>query len=189
MPPKKSGKLNHQKAESITVRLNPKMKYGLDLLARKHHRNLSSVVEWAINKALEHPEGGLWRDDLSDSHPVRPLLDVTWDAYPSTRLIRLAVYKPELLSFSEELLWKFIQTNNNLWIDKPWNLAEDLEKSRSNFSRQDSVWSAILAGLNFELLRTVWPDCLRYMDDEISEAELTKIINNLAPPSEPVITF
>ncbi|MBY0404184.1 MAG: hypothetical protein K2X66_09815, partial [Cyanobacteria bacterium] len=56
---KKASKGSQTKAEALTLRVNPKIKYGLELLARKQHRTLSSVMEWAIDKALKDKKDGL----------------------------------------------------------------------------------------------------------------------------------
>ena len=40
------GKLS--RSETVTVRLDPKLRYLAELAARLHRRTLSSYVEWAI---------------------------------------------------------------------------------------------------------------------------------------------
>lgn len=94
------------KAESITVRLDPKIRYGLELLARKQHRNLSSVVEWALQKAINDPEQGLIEKgkDKQEFH----LLPALWDVEESDRLYQMATMRADLLTFEEERLVKTI---------------------------------------------------------------------------------
>ena len=48
------------KSTIVTVRLDPRMRFGLNLLARKRHGTMSSVIEWALSQAIEHPENGLF---------------------------------------------------------------------------------------------------------------------------------
>lgn len=103
MAAKRVGKGNQEKTASMTVRLDPKLKYGLEILARKQYRNLSSLVEWSLNKALSDPEDGL------------PDLDKIWDVYEADRLVKLALYKPELLNFDEQKIWKLIKENGACW--------------------------------------------------------------------------
>ncbi|MDA0781240.1 MAG: hypothetical protein PQ612_00060 [Rickettsiales bacterium] len=96
--------MQQTKAESITVRLDPKIRYGLELLARKQRRNLSSVVEWALQKAIHDPVDGLY-DEKSDK---LNFLNFLWDVEESDRLYQLATCRPELLTFEEEKLVKVI---------------------------------------------------------------------------------
>lgn len=83
------------KTESINVRLDPKLRYGLELLMRKQRRSITSVVEWALEKAIRDPKDGLYEDNES-------LLQKLWDVDSKDRLLLLAKYKPGLLTFEEE---------------------------------------------------------------------------------------
>lgn len=91
------------KAESITVRLDPKIRYGLELLARKQRRNLSSVVEWALHKAMLDQENGIIEKSENG------LLYQLWDIEESDRFILMALIRPDLLTFEEEHLFKLIR--------------------------------------------------------------------------------
>jgi len=94
------------KGEVITVRLGPKLKYGLDLLTRKQHRTLSSVVTWAIEQAINDPENGLYKNmskGLKVAEPMQ-MLDVLWDIEAADRLVKIAIHWPELMTYEEELV-------------------------------------------------------------------------------------
>jgi hypothetical protein len=91
-----------QKTEVVTLRIDPKIRFGLELLSRKQYRNLSSVVEWAINEALNGEDG---IDNLN----------FIWDVEEADRFINLALYYPELLSYEEQILWKLLSGNGYLW--------------------------------------------------------------------------
>jgi len=45
------GKLN--RSETVTIRLDPKLRYLTELAARQQRRTLSSFIEWAIDSALK----------------------------------------------------------------------------------------------------------------------------------------
>lgn len=96
----------HAKVETLTIRVSPKIKYGLELLARKQHRTLSSVADWALSKALKEPGEG-----LEDG-----LLEEVWDPLEPDRLVKLALKCPELLTYEEQLLWKVIKDNSYFWL-------------------------------------------------------------------------
>lgn len=77
------------KNTTITVRLDPKTRYGLELIARQQHRNLSSVVNWVLHQAILN---------------AFPDIAKLWDVDDATRLKKLKLHKPELLSYEEEKL-------------------------------------------------------------------------------------
>lgn len=92
------------KTESLTVRLDPKIRYGLELLARKQRRTLSSVVEWALHKAIYDKTEGLYDEQGGDAN----LLDFLWDVEEADRHYHMAIIRPALQNFEEERLVKLI---------------------------------------------------------------------------------
>ena len=105
---KKAPPNTQTKVETLTIRVSPKMKFGLELLARKQHRNLTSVADWALYKALKDPVEGL----------SEGLLEEVWDPYEPDRLVKLALKCPELLTYEEELIWRIIQNDSFYWNDE-----------------------------------------------------------------------
>ncbi|MBF0448199.1 MAG: hypothetical protein HQL67_08375 [Magnetococcales bacterium] len=108
--------------ESLTLRFDPKTRYGLELLARRQHRTVSAVVEWAVGMALHHDSEGL----IFNSGGQKPelLLDKVWDVSEPDRLIRLAETFPDLLSYDEGWIWKILNetTNQTKNPDGSWNM-------------------------------------------------------------------
>jgi predicted transcriptional regulator len=43
------------RSEVVTIRLDPRLKFGADMAAAKCRRTLSSFTEWAIEEALKKP--------------------------------------------------------------------------------------------------------------------------------------
>jgi hypothetical protein len=111
----KKDKTIQTKAESITVRVSPKLKFGLELLSRKQHRTLSSVVEWALEKAMQDKIEGLWANKKYSEEKVY-ILDEVWDIDEPDRLVNLAFEFPNLLTYEEEVLWKLIRENGFVWM-------------------------------------------------------------------------
>jgi len=95
------------KAESITVRLDPKTRYGLELLARKQRRNLSSVVEWALQKAINDPDQGLIEKSVINGQDLN-YLNMLWDVEEADRHYLMAVWRQDWLTFEEEKLIKVV---------------------------------------------------------------------------------
>lgn len=91
------------KADAITVRLNPKTKFALELAARRQRRTLSAIVEEFIYQGL-CSDTTFWSDSSSTSVIVNKI----WDPDECERFINLALSYPELLDYTEELMWKAI---------------------------------------------------------------------------------
>lgn len=92
------------KGGSLTVRLDPKLRYALELMARKQRRTLSSVIEWAIEKAANDPEGGIIEKD--EKGRSLNLLEQIWDVEEFDRLYNMRIHRPSLMSFEEEKIAK-----------------------------------------------------------------------------------
>jgi hypothetical protein len=145
------------KTESITIRIAPKTKYGLDLLARRQHRTLTSVIEWIVNRSFEH-------GDLAD---VAAVLEQTWSPYESDRVMRLAKRFPQYLSYEEELLFKFIESTPELCRARPQE-GEPMHTALAVLSpeTQRAVLDAFEPNgraIDLELTRKAWP----YVKDHV----------------------
>ena len=132
------------KAESITVRLDPKIRYGLELLARKQRRNLSSVVEWALHKAIHDQDNGLAEKD--ENGIDENLLYQLWDVEESDRFYLMALTRPDLLTFEEEHLIKLIR--ESAWYEQlrehfpTFKKISINELSRDNLPKPPKSWQS-----------------------------------------------
>lgn len=136
------GKLT--RSETVTVRLDPKLRYLADLAARKQRRTLSSYIEWAI-------EDSLGRTNLYSSGDTS-LADESanlWDVDEVDRFAKLALRHPDLLTHEEQVRWKLVRENGWLWRgryagnDKKWTW--DVEESSLMFERLRQHWSEFCA--------------------------------------------
>jgi len=101
------------KGEVITVRLTPKLKYGLELLSRKQHRSLSSIVTWSIEQMINAGNEGLYKEPGY----IRgtDLLNLLWDIDGADRLVKIAKHWPGLMTYEEEKLVKTIKKEGWGW--------------------------------------------------------------------------
>ena len=111
-----------QRTETVTLRLDPKLRYLTGLAARKQRRTVSSFIEWAIERALSNVILGEDPDQVIDLDLASATL---WDPDEADRFAKLALYYPDLLAFDEEVLWKLIQECEALWRGN-FNLRRDL---------------------------------------------------------------
>jgi hypothetical protein len=85
---------------ALTVRLPPKLKYGLDLLARLHGRPLNQAIEWALQFALANvrADGG---EVGSEPTTFASVVDMTSRFEGWERAYWLYKTNPALVSFEE----------------------------------------------------------------------------------------
>lgn len=134
---KSGGKLS--RSETVTVRLDPKLRYLADLAARKQRRTLSSYVEWAIEDSLQHVTLG-----ANENVTLADEAEHLWDVDAADRFARLALRHPDLLTHEEQVLWKLVRENGLLW--------------RGAYAGADSEWRWTVReeSLIFERLREHW---------------------------------
>src|SRR2546429_9201408 len=87
------------RSETVTVRLDPKLRYLADLAARKQRRTLSSFIEGAIERALAEVK-------LSGTSTVVEEAPGLWDVDEADRFVKLAFYDESLLTYDEQVIWK-----------------------------------------------------------------------------------
>ena len=101
---KGGGKLN--RTQTVTIRLDPKLRYLTDLAARSQRRTTSGFIEWAIETALK--EVGVYSKLTSDSVPLSDIKDSLWDVDEAYRFLKLAIEFPNLLNHHEQVLWHLL---------------------------------------------------------------------------------
>ena len=118
----------YQKTSTITVRLSPKHRYALDLLARMERRTVSAMIEDLIRDKFG-PERTAPRETAPDSgdadlfasamrsgqKSVGEVLAMTWDPREPDRFLNVASCAPTLLTEDEELTWRLIREAPTLW--------------------------------------------------------------------------
>lgn len=143
---KGGGKL--ARSETVTVRLDPKLRYLAELAARKQRRTLSSFIEWAIERCLKDVD--IQDAKKGERSNLSALADTLWDVGELERFLKLALKAPELLNYKEERIWKFIDEWSALW---------DVDKNKRRYFR-------------IGLLSSLWSDFEQYGDDEITDKDL-----------------
>lgn len=87
------------KGHSFSLRVPEKVRYGLDLLARKHHVQMSALVMRAIDKMFE--DEGLNRREPGQ---LLSLMDKLWSDSESERIYLLQQHAPELMTREEQTM-------------------------------------------------------------------------------------
>jgi hypothetical protein len=99
-PPRSPG----EKLDQFSIRLTPKLKFGLELLARAQNRSLSQAVEWALQVGLNSFRVNNEWEKVSD------LLDRVWEEKTDfDRLYAIYLGAPNLLSFEDRVACEVIE--------------------------------------------------------------------------------
>lgn len=87
------------RTEVVTVRFDQRLRYLMEIAARRQRRTVSSFVETAVEKALSEVK-------LDDTQTVIDAAQEIWDVDKHDRLVKLAKKFPHLLTYEEELSLK-----------------------------------------------------------------------------------
>jgi len=101
----RGGKLS--RSETLTVRLDPKLRYPAGLATRQQRRTLSSFIEWVIKESLNTVS--LKNNNLNNNKSIAEETSDLWDVDELVRFTTLALNHPDLLTHEEQILWKLIQ--------------------------------------------------------------------------------
>lgn len=107
------------KTDALSIRIDPRLRYGLELLARQQRRSVTGVVEWAIERALRDEsitdQGGTFAEALRD----------LWSPNEFERLVYLATKYPDLMTYEESRMWRVILDTEDFWLDRKRYIFND----------------------------------------------------------------
>lgn len=146
MATKKGGGAKTTRSETVTVRIEPKLRYLAEIAARTQRRTLSGFIEWAVEDSLKNA----WLDANTS---VANCAETLWDVDEADRFVKLALYAPSLLNYDEQRLWKLIREYGLLWKGY-WTLGAEYQWGIS----EDSV--------DWTKLRELWPLLVAKAQDE-----------------------
>jgi hypothetical protein len=156
---KGGGKL--ARSETVTVRLDPKLRYLAELAARRQRRTVSSYIEWAIEDSLKH-----FSLDLNGNGALADEAEALWDVDEADRFARLALRHPDLLTHEEQVLWKLLKENGLLWRGK-----------YAGFDQQ-WTWTVREESLMYDRLRKHWAKFCSVAEGSAPASELPTWIKN-----------
>ncbi len=165
--PRKSGGGKLNRNQTVTVRLDERLRYLAELAARHQRRTLSSFIEWAIEEALDKVDLGI---DPSDESRVTLATAgwALWDVDEADRMVKLATQEPTLLNYEEQILWKLIKETPGLWI-----------KERTN-SLGNRVY--LFNDLDKDKLREHWADLQKAASGDLDKGAVQELIDKIDIP-------
>jgi hypothetical protein len=134
------------RSETVTVRLDPKLRYLAELAARKQRRTLSSFIEWAIEESLKSIHFQGTGDDFGPS--AASVAAELWDVDEPDRFAKLALNYPDMLTHEEQVLWKLVRENGYVWKGHHDNTGKwkwRVEPTSLIFERLREHWATFIA--------------------------------------------
>lgn len=137
------------KTQAVSVRIDPVVKYALDLMARAQRRSVSSVIEWAVIEAAKTTRLGGAEHTEIDS--IKALADHTYSPNEIERVVWLGICTPDLLDFDERRIWTVIRLTPELWIKPNWHRI--MQRPNDDVDEVDFDWWVFRN--NLELLEPI----------------------------------
>lgn len=114
-----------RKTEALTLRLDPKVRFLIDLLARQKRQSITGVIESAIETYASNflIEADLWsEEDGEEKQQTVSMYRLSKELYStddSWRFMMLVWHCPRLLSYEELRLKETIYKSEFLWDEYP----------------------------------------------------------------------
>lgn len=153
---KKTGGAKTSRSETVTVRLDPKLRYLAELAARGQRRTLSSFIEWAIEKSLDHKVLG---GDFYGS--IRGNIDDLWDVDDTDRFLNLVFNAPSLLNYEEQVTWKIIKDTGYFW--------------KGHWEKDNWFWEIKESLLIKEFVKSYWDMILQIAIGKLDPSNLPEV--------------
>lgn len=160
------GKLS--RSEVVTVRLDQKLRFAAEIVARKQRRTLSSFIEWAIEQAVSKEIVQINDHDIQEATALEVTAKI-WDVDEADRFIKFAETCPTLLNFKEERLWKTIK-------ETPY-FFQHVEKEDDS-PNSKLIWDTCSSNIRFERVREYWDKLQKIAEGEECKDSLPTLPEN-----------
>lgn len=102
--PKKS----EQPTVNVSLRIDPKIKFAIDLLSREQKRSITGVIEWSVMQALK---GQTVTTPAGNELSLYELMDLVWSPDEAERVTMLGIFSPHSLTHEESCIWTIIRSS------------------------------------------------------------------------------
>lgn len=169
MSERKRGGSKLSRSETVSVRLDPRLRLAAELAAGKERRSLSSFVEWCVEQQtkevllvtkneFDYSSGEI---NITDKSAYDVSIDI-WEPEYADSFVRRSIFYEKLLTVEELVAWRIIQDAPYLWTVYYDHDAKRWKWLTNTFNKIDK----------FEL-RKIWPTILAAASgDEAAEKTL-----------------
>lgn len=151
---------------AVGIRIDPKIKFALDIMGRLQKRSLTAVVEWAISNAIADQKvdiaGRTGRTEMSLGRAI----DQIWSTDESTRFVMLCFDMPQALTYDELRIWETIKASPFFWSTDEAG-TYDVDRDSISLTCVRIAWDSLLSHVEkHKLNATVVPiediDCIPF---------------------------
>ena len=111
--PRKSA--TNARSDLVAIRMTPKMRFGLELLAKQFDKTLTNTVIYAIEQLFQSEQGFILFPKQGADLRVYAL-DRVWSPHAHERFALVAIQFPEMLSDEEIYLWSVVSRTGKYWL-------------------------------------------------------------------------
>ena len=164
--------------QTLSVRLDQKLRYLAGLAARRQRRSLSSYVEWALDDSLNRIV--IWEGEEYSGGPtvqvnINAVADQLWDVEPADRFAKLALRYPYMLDYIEQIIWKLVCENGWFWKGDFVGPDEEYQWTRNettlDFQRIRQRWDLLNQVARGEKAKAALPGWKRYKNQVDDDGE------------------
>ncbi|MCU1750068.1 hypothetical protein [Pseudomonas sp. 6D_7.1_Bac1] len=100
-----------RKTETLTLRLDPKVKMMIELISRIRRQSITGVVEAAIEEIAFDLDAPFYFDGETEKWSLSSAVSEVWSTDESERFINMCFHLPSLLTYEEQRIWETIKAS------------------------------------------------------------------------------
>lgn len=179
-------KSGRTRSETLSLRIDPKLRYRLDLIARLEDRTITSVIDRMADNYFNDVESSSYPDWFEAVHErlesrgvrrltYRQLEDFLWSDDEAIRSMRYFLSFPEHLNSRERVMSNALFSGSFEGKDRVWS---DFEIDRTLVGATPKQGSVLLTTIDLRRVHNNW-DALNTAADEVMETGLYKPVLEL----------
>lgn len=155
---------NEQPTVNVSLRIDPKVRFAIELLAREQKRTITGVVEWSVMQALN---GQKVVTPAGNEMTFLDLMDIVWSPDEAERVTLLGMFAPHILDHDESCIWNVIKSSG-IFMEALETDANGLARSyRPKMGFIKMAWPLIK---DRGMALSQWPNA--YLSTVITEGEI-----------------
>ncbi len=100
-----------RKTETLTLRLDPKVKLMIELISRIRRQSITGVVEAAIEEIAFDLDAPFFYEKETNTWSLSSVVTEVWSTDESERFINMCYHLPTLLTYEEQRIWETIKAS------------------------------------------------------------------------------
>lgn len=138
-----------RKTETLTLRLDPKAKFTIDMLARIRRQSITAVIESAIDDIASDQDVKFNDQGKTATWSLGSAITAIWSTDEAERFANLCYFTPELLTYEERRTWETILESRCFF--------------ESAATQSATFWKPMDRSIDLTRLRVYWSYLLEHM--------------------------